>query len=63
MQQLLAIEQGYFREIEAFAIEQFEHEMAETIDLSGAQIGLQQRKAGQTGGIFDDDLAVEQPRT
>ena len=60
LQQRLAIEQRRLGEVEAFAIEKVEQEVAEAVAAARAEIRLQQGEARDAGGILDDDLAVEQ---
>ena len=62
LEQRLAVEQRRPGEIEAFAIEQVEGEIAEAVAAAGFQIGLEIVETGKAVLVLDDDLAVDQRR-
>ena len=61
LQQILAIDQRRLGQIEALAIEEIEHEVAEPVLPAGFQIGLQVVEASDAAWILDHHLPVEQP--
>ena len=63
LQQRLAVHQGRLGQIEPFAIQKIEQEIAIAITSVRAQVGLQQGEARDARGILDDDLAIEQRGT
>ncbi len=62
LQQFFTVLECRFRQIESFAIENIEDEVAEPVQVVGLQISLQVVEARNPSCFFDDDLPVDQRR-
>ena len=62
LQQVFTVLENHFRQIEPFAVENIEDQVAEPVQAAGLQIGLQIVEARDAARILDDDLPIDQRR-
>ena len=62
MQQVFTVLENHFCQIEPFTVKNIEDEIAEPVQATGLQIGLQIIEARNAARILDDDLPVNQRR-